>query len=747
MSSNAPTAPTADEAIEGARKEFSAEQEAGSWAQHDTEISEEPDGLTSLLERLGVDRRAFEKFQSDYRQSALLNNGVMAGVYFNVEVLDSAPSVRIPDVQLALFRATYAPHSSFEEFWSLIEPVGGVVVIVAPPDTGRSALAYALLARLRYESLAEEVHRLTFGGSNTLPGRRLPREPGRAYLLELPPDEESSDGKIEFGVSNEFGDHLIALRDVLARRKARLVVLARPNQWVRITRGVRSDFAPNFGTPPLPIDIARGVLRVACPISRIERWLGDQRIARLFQGAAPVDAIDIADLIISEDRPGGDQSHSDCPSLSQIDNVVNARSSWREDLLRWHREDGRTAIQRNFLLAAAILRDAPVGHIYAKAADLCEAFSDSELELSGQAAPGIIELLSSVEGELASAERISFRRPHWEDAAVEYFWIDRPLSRQVFVKWLAETPLASSHGDLVKISQDDSLQIGRRVVDFAVRFAVRHERPLPLAALVETWDRQRSLWTLLVDAIDAAAIADASSPYIRKMLLDWAKTSEASKKRLVAAVCARSFGAIHTGFALRRLRHIGDACPGTVLPDLQDAVIRLWSDDAARVTLLQYLGAWCRDDHVAGPVVFQTLALLKDAESKLPQVLSVFSASSFSGVSIDVLEIAWRRLLDRGDLTIADSPLQKCVDFWMASALESDGSSRIFAVLSAAVSGATGSKASVRRELLRGSVRRWVEDGPGSSNLKHALQRDLSEVLDAEIVRSVRRIAAREDSR
>ncbi len=519
-------------------------------------------------------------------------------------------------------------------------------------------------------------------------------------------------------------------------------MMTRPEQWNRISRGMRWDFAPEIGESPDLIAIAHAHLRAAEPDYPHSSWLDSSRIARLFEKARPIDSVEIADLILGEQRKVGPGGREGLPSEEGVNNVVKARSNWREELREWHSRDGRTAIQRNFLLAAAILRDAPVGHIYAKAADLCRSFSDAEMELSGQTAPGVIELLHSVEGELDELERVEFRRPHWEDATVEYFWADRPLSRQIFMKWLADSALSSKQGDLVKLNQDDSLQVGRRVVEFALKFAVRHERPLPLAALVDTWHENRVLWRLLVDSVDAAATSDVNSQYVRRVLLDWAKAAEVARKRLVAAVCARNFGAVHTGFALRRLRHIGDSCTIEILPDLQNAVRRLWLDEAARVTLLQYLGAWCRNDYAAGRVVFETLAVIGDSETRLPHVLAVFSNESFRGVSIDVLEIAWRQVLDYSDLMQTDSPAQKCVNAWMSAVIESGRADAVLSVLAAAVSGATGTKASVRRDVLRGCVQKWVEGGVNDFDKRRMIQRNLSELLDADIARSARRIVA-----
>ncbi|MGC4755908.1 hypothetical protein [Micromonospora trifolii] len=705
-----------------------------------SDSTDDKEEFDEFLRRINVDPAGLEKLQSEYRQAALLNMGVMAGVYFKLEVSDSAPSVQIPDVRLAINASLYERHASFDPFWDLLEPHGGVAVISAEPNLGRSSLAYGLLARLRYKEVVREAHRLTFGGSDTLPSRRIPRESGRVYLLELPPDEHATEDEFEFRVKEDFCDQLASLQGILGRRESRLLVLTRPAQWNRISGGIAYGFAPEFGQSPAPIKIARSILKGTGPAISVDLWLDDPRIRKLFERAAPIDAVDIADLILGEQRAGEGEKRT---QNEQVENVVNARANWRKKLLEWHRADGRTAIERNFLLAAAILRDAPIGHIYAKAADLCAAFADAEIELAGQSAPGIIELIDSVHGEEAPLERIRFQKPHWEDAAVEYFWVDRPLSRQVFVKWLAETPLASPQGDLVKISQEESLQIGRRVVDFAVRFAVRHERPLPLAMLAEVWGRKGKLWPLLVEAIDNAATTDVSSPYIRKMLLDWAKASEPSRKRLVAAVCARDFGAVHTGFALRRLRHIGDACTSEVLNDLQQAVRQLWKDEAARVTLLQYLGAWCRSEYAAGRVVFQTLALVEDEASGMPQILAVFENDSYNGVSIDVLEIAWRGLLDYEDLMQSDSALQKCINLWMNASLDQLNRNRIFPVLTTAVSGATGPKPSVRRERLRACIRLWMEAGTTDQESRRLLQREFGEILDAEIARSARSIAFR----
>jgi hypothetical protein len=82
------------------------------------------------------------------------------------------------------------------------------------------------------------------------------------------------------------------------------------------------------------------------------------------------------------------------------------------------------------------------------------------------------------------------------------------------------------------------------------------------------------------------------------------------------------------------------------------------------------------------------------------------------------------------------------VDLWMTSALSSQHRVRIFAVLRVAASGAIASRPSVRRDVLRSSIREWVEAGSADRELRREVQREFSEVLDAEIARSARLIVA-----
>ncbi|MGW1749465.1 hypothetical protein ACWCRD_28410 [Streptomyces sp. NPDC002092] len=110
------------------------------------------------------------------------------------------------------------------------------------------------------------------------------------------------------------------------------------------------------------------------------------------------------------------------------------------ELYTWHEPEGRsrTSFERTFLLAAAVLRGDPIGHVYARAAKLTEQLDTLKVEREA----------------------------------------------------------------LEIISRDGRLAVAERVGQFALQWAVRHRRQTPLERIVEEWYKHgtaKELWPLAVE--------------------------------------------------------------------------------------------------------------------------------------------------------------------------------------------------------------------------------------------------------
>ncbi|MFE6096414.1 hypothetical protein ACFQ7M_31175 [Streptomyces massasporeus] len=706
--------------------------------------------------------------QAAVLQRAFINNGEQVGTkYVYEQTVDShAP---ISSEYLDVVREVYAePHrgdrlapSPFKQALEALRAAGSVLVISRPTNSSRTFTAYALFAHLLSDGVITEVRPLSFGGSKHFPTRRLPHDHHCGYLLELPPDED------DFAVDDSFGGNLNKLVDRLQRRDCRLIVLTRPEQWRRISHGAPDGVAPELGTVS-PRDIAERWLLGQEPDFPADKWLDHPGIKPLLTGQAPTDVLNLVSLMLEEHRAAqsaaADASAPDealrhqrdgSPRLTfeeQVTNVADAHSNWEEALYTWHEPESRsrTSFERNFLLAAAVLRGDPVGHVYASAAKLTEQLDNVPIEVDGQREPGVIAMTRAIGAERKDDSTLTFTRPHWDDAVIEYFWNDRPLARTTFLKWLAQAPVLdtnTSREALEIISRNGRLALAERVGQFALRWAVRHRRQTPLERIVEEWYKHgttKELWPLAVALLDSAAIHAASAPYIHSMLLAWSSRSQPHLQRAVVEVCTGAFGRRHTAKALRRLRNVAAQGRPDVIDTLREAVRVLWGDATVRQMLFGYVVDWCKSDttsQTVGHRTFTALALNSPPDATgLPPLLQAMSENNPDEEdafrpTVQGLVTGWRTLLRQAAGPTGERDLDKAIFTWLDAAREQhELKSVVFDTLRQAVN-VSGAEGPILRETLRTSAQWWVQgqDRPYSPEKEH-LKRELSALLDQDLI-------------
>ncbi|MEW2131732.1 hypothetical protein [Streptomyces sp. NPDC005435] len=718
----------------------------------------DPLGLAALLESDAVAR---------LRQLALLNFGEMNAVKvsagFDMPLEHGAFSDDFMEAVRAVFVAPEGGTDFGAVYGSFRQP-GSVTVLAEGPGRGRTTAARALLAELRHEHPDVRVGRLGFGASPDFPAHRLPHVTDWAYVMELPPDED------DFAVADTFGATLGGLRDQLAHRRARLVVLTTPEQWRRIGSGAPVGTRQPLGTPP-PLEIARKWLTAESPGFPVDRWLTDGHIAALLDGRPPVDVLEIVGHILHAHRSDDDRlpqlealealarkykREGRTPFDRQVLSVLAARSNWRAQLLGWHRETGRTAFQRNFLVSCSALRGAPVAHLYAAAADLGKRLREPKVSLGGQQEPGVIEMVASIDGELTEDGTVVFGRPDWDDAALEYFWVDRPLSRTKFLEWLAAAPLKTSRRSLDSLSRAQQQAMALRIGSFAVQWAVRQRRQEPLRQLALGWHGE-VLWPTLIEILTSAGVHAASAPYIHEMLRQWAQTDSPALRLAVIEVCAGEFGRQHTVKALRRLRHAAGGPEPEVRRALQGAVRALWSEPTARSDLFSYVVTWCGAEATreAGRESFRTLASTTDAAASALPVLLTRDGDSDFAPSTEELTTGWRAVLCGARGLEPDDADATAVRLWLDAARRYPGLLReVLTVLATAVRTEAGEEpaapAENPRDRLRAIVRTWARtpdpdaSAPGACELpanapsRTAVYTALTHLLDDGLVDSFR---------
>lgn len=700
-------------------------------------------------------------------QWAFVNYGEQIGTkYVYEQTLDShAP---ISSEYLAVVREVYAEPrrddrhapTTFAEAVEALRAAGAVLVINRPPNSSRTFTAYALLAHLLDDEVITEVRPLPFGGSKHFPTKRLPHDQQCGFLLELPPDED------DFAVDESFGGTLNKLVVRLQRRNCRLIVLTRPEQWRRLSHGAPDSLAPELGAVS-PHDIAERWLCGLEPGFPVARWLAHNDIKPLLTGQPPTDVLNLVHLMLQQHRasqssatdataPGravGPRRGRPAPLTfeQQVANVAAAQQNWEDALYGWHEpaERSRTSFERNFLLTAAVLRGAPVGHVYAQAAELTEQLGDTNVQIEGQREPGVIAMTRAIEAEREVDGTLNFTRPNWDDAVIEYFWNDRPLARAAFLKWLAKAPVGDSSTSkeaLEVISKEGRLALAKRVGQFALRWAVRHRRQTPLEQIVEEWYQSgaaKELWPLAVELLDSAATHAASAPYVHSMLLTWSNRNPPHLQRAVVEVCTGTFGRRHTAKALRRLRNVAAKGHPEVLDALRDAVRVLWEDATVRQMLFGYVIDWCRSEELSQTVghrTFTALALNSPPEAAgLPPLLQAWAdvspdAEDAFRPTPQGLVIGWRCLLHQAAGATGERDLDKAVFTWLDAALQQQAlKPLVFDTLRHAVN-VHGSAGPPLREALRTSAQWWVQGPDRSYSAEKAeLKVELSALLDQDL--------------
>ncbi|MGA4539022.1 hypothetical protein ACPA54_03425 [Uniformispora flossi] len=668
--------------------------------------------------------------------------------------LDNRPSASVPPASGAPAR-TRTARVSFADLCDQLTAPGATIVLPRPAGTGRTITAHALLAWLVDHRFIDEVWPIPFGGSRHFPAKRLPRAKRRGYLLELPPDED------DFAVDPAFGASLGNVQYILSKRESRLIVLTTPEQWQRVSLGAPEGVAPWLGVSK-PYDIAARWLCAQEPDLQVDQWLRHDRIAPLLDGQRPVDVLRLVELILEQHRNAGRTADSLTQTMrgpdtgqptstsfdEQVANVVAAHNNWEDRLYKWHEEPGRTSFHRNFLLAASVLRGDTVGHIYAKAAELTQHLEKTEISILGQKEPGVIAMTRAVGARRRADDTLVFERPHWDDAALEYFWNDRPLARMTFLRWLAKAPLDERKETLATVDRDDRRALAERVGEFALRWAVRHQRKEPLEEIVKAWyafGTSKGLWTLAIELLDGAAVRATSAPFIHNMLLAWAGRKDVALQAAVVEVCTGEFGRRHTDKALRRIRHIAASDQPEIIDRLREAVQTLWADESIRTMLFHYVARWCRTKGTADTVGRRTFAALAaytgDKDDGLPLLLAALDLEDAEGFkpSVPDLVAGWRTLLKEDDDSTSEPEAEAAVFLWLDAARRPDLRNLIFESLRQAVDVGSSDRRQLR-DALRKHAYRWVEgEGREFSRERDDIQKALSDQLDTDLLTAGRR--------
>lgn len=681
--------------------------------------------------------------------------GEMNGVKVVNKVQAALEHLNADDDYLNLTLRLFAPPGGFHDTYAKWRDGSRLLVLAREPGTGRTMIAHALLATLRQESRQQfKVGALHFGGGETFPIDRLPPTHRRwAYVVEVPPDEEGF--KLR---SRSFRMTLTQLETELTHRESWLIFLISPEQWTACVDETVSHLEAKIGHA-MPAEIVRRALAVREPELNVDRWLAAKQIKVLLANQPPAEVLDIVELIRSAHRANVDQlvalqkneEDADHAALTdsgdhwfarRVHTVVEARRNWRKQLMSWHRHRERTSLQRSFLLAAAALPAAPGAYVYALANKLESKLSGKQQpELAALDTPGIIELVDAIDADLADDDTVVFRHDGWDDAALHYFWIDRPFTRQHFLNWLAEAPTDTHRNTFESLTGLQQRDLASRIARFAVHWATRQQRPEPLAKLAGTW-HGTALWSVFISALDEAATQSSTHRYIHTMLLRWAtRKDDLPLWRAVAEVCGLEFGRRHTGKALRRLKHVAAVTDREIEEAVQRSVITLWDDKSVRQTLFDTVIAWCESPATISVAyrAFSALAAKTDQDEATPTLLVRRDHAGFIPTPAD-LATGWMVLLSPPVSKDAEQSVITTAHQWLDVALRRrDLRGDVLGLLRKAVDHPEEPGTVSPRERLRHYLFTWNESGDGTDTAeRNDIYLSLTKFFDGDFSRRLR---------
>ncbi|MEY9863522.1 hypothetical protein ABH935_009175 [Catenulispora sp. GAS73] len=573
-----------------------------------------------------------------------VNNGSLT--LLSVVVAEARKRSKLPSDFLAEVRRTFAqPGKTFDSAFSALRSNQRLVVLRYRPDSGTRTAAVAMIARLtRNEHV--RPHYLRVGGPNGLPTAELASEKYQAYLMDLTVLGEETD------LSPDFGVELKAVSAILRKSDSYLIVITEDEQW-----GWIGQYAPDSLVhdlePPNPVLVAQKWLKERVPDRDFADWFTDPAIRRLLNKVAPREAVKIAQLIETAVAPGfkplldgtdlkPGTTSEDADFQQRVRSVVASRAQWRSDLLDWHKAPGRTAFERNFLLATAVLSGFSVGVAYAEAKRLCKVFRDVVAGVSGHSGPGVIELLDTIRADTDHDESVVFPRPRWAEAVLAYYWQDRPDDHDAFITWLAGLPKSES------IRPATRAAVATRVSDVLFDLIMTPERVGQLGRVIDLWSAQEESRTAARSFLTAAALHPTLGRDVARMMLDWSKQLGVQRRIAVAVVCGGDFGQLSTDKALVRLSYLIESDEPEVVTAAEQAVVALWKQPETGRELLEQLIKWESDGvatHVrAARNIFTRVAALPSPTAAGRPDLLVRAVASEE--DLDLVAKGWRCLLE-----------------------------------------------------------------------------------------------------
>jgi hypothetical protein len=485
---------------------------------------------------------------------------------------------------VAYLRAVFAPPESWPGALDKLQR-HQAVALVGEPGSGRFIAAVNLLAQ------AETTpHRLLLDPDDL--DRQLFLEPGHGYLLDL--DELT-------GTSVQITQVLDRFRRVLRKAGNPLVVLAKPDTAEAINLDWRDLTTAWQAARPIPV--FGQTLSCLLDPDQAANWQEYPPLRSALAEASPSDAARMAHLVRDVVRLAGTAASSE-----QVgDEVLAAYRNWTDELRTWDEKtkgEPDAEDRRAFLIATAALEGQPAESILAATALLLSSAGMTDSPGRGLAGPGLQDRLRVVHAS-GDSQAVTFIRPAYGAAVLDWVWADRPQLRRTLWEWLQTAT--------VNLDPPAAQATSRTLL----ALAQRHRDALPLLKAADDWaitPRAPLASALLAEAATSEELGRA----VRRRLYEWATQAGQSVAvhQLVAEVCSGDLADNYPMIALTRLRHLAARQPEQVRQAVISAVGELAKRPPLHDQVLRAIVDWTQDTDLTrastGRLGFLELASLLD---------------------------------------------------------------------------------------------------------------------------------------
>ncbi|MET7508340.1 hypothetical protein [Streptomyces albidoflavus] len=460
----------------------------------------------------------------------------------------------------------FARPTGYREAADRLAKPGSVVLLDAPPGSGRRAAAIMLLHGLdEAGGLADEQTR--FEELPTTDKDESPLAPGHGdrFLLDL-------SGITDERVYAEAGRTLALRRSQVQQAGAHMVVVLP----TRLDHAHVPDLEPHTVAlgRPRGITVVTRHLRMAGMAFR-PGDLGSTDLQRLYDHSPMRELAKLAALV----RSARDSGRFGTDFAGWLDQAMHAVSDRAGEVGR-QVAAVRTTPERALLLAAAVFEEAHADSVYEAWHALMRTVRHEEEEATELARTDFRERCGALGIDRGTDDRLRFEQLAYADAVRTYFWANFPGVRDDLRDWIRQT--AGLHG----LTAEEQVNV---VVRFGER-SLAVGRPDDLFGLVVHWAGSAtgvSCDPRAVAALELGLSHEVLGVWFRRQIYECARSGSLSEglTRVLTTACVRSLSSTHPDQAVVRLHYLA-AREGEAAGEAGEALLGLVAGDRRRHRLL-----------------------------------------------------------------------------------------------------------------------------------------------------------------